>query len=97
MRRKVLVEPKLELDERVSNMDDRDQLEILFDLHKELAIIREHMGEVRTDLRVHIKRTAIIETELKFIHRQVWLAHGAIGLLALLGTVLTVWKLLPTF
>lgn len=71
---------------------DNSQLEIILDIHKELSIMREHMGEVRADLREHIKRTAIIETEVKFLHKQIWLAHGALALLTLVGTVIVVYK-----
>lgn len=74
-------------------MDNRNDIELLLDLHKELAVTREHMAEVRADLREHIKRTAIIETELKFIHKQIWLAHGAVALLGILGTIISVFKI----
>lgn len=73
-------------------MDNNESLELLLDLHKDLSITREHLAEIKTDLKEHMKRTAILETELKFIHKQIWLAHGAIGLLSVLATIAALFK-----
>jgi regulator of replication initiation timing len=69
---------------------DQEIFELLLDLHKEVAIIRADQGSMKEDLREHIKRTALLEAELKRLHDQdigwlkknVYLAYGAIGFIS---------------
>ena len=61
---------------------DSKQFEILLSMHKDLATMNADIAEMKADLREHMRRTNIIETELKWLHRQVWIAHGAIALVA---------------
>lgn len=71
---------------------DQEIFELLLDLHKEVAIIRNDQGAMKEDLKEHIKRTALLEAELKRMHEQdigwlkknVYLAYGAIGFVTFL-------------
>jgi hypothetical protein len=68
-------------------MGDSELLkEILLDLHRSMGSVTANLAEVKADLREHMKRTAMLESEIKWIHRQIWIAHGAIALLGILGT-----------
>lgn len=78
----------------MDSSNNHEQFKLILELHKESAIIREVMAEVKADLREHMKRTAIIETELKWLHRQIWIAHGAIGLIGIIGGLAGLIKLL---
>ncbi len=78
----------------MADSNSNEQFKLILELHKESAIIRETMAEVKADLREHMKRTAIIETELKWLHRQVWIAHGAIGLIGIIGGLTGLIKML---
>lgn len=51
-------------------------LEILIEMQKEMGIISAHVAEIKADVREHMKRTAILETEVKFLHRQAWILYG---------------------
>ena len=51
---------------------------LLLDMHQQTGIIREHIAGIQTDIKEHIRRTNIIEAELKWVQRQIWVAHGAI-------------------
>lgn len=62
-----------------------------------LLSIKEDLGFMRADLSEHMRRTAILEEEVKVIHRQANLAQGALMLLgfiisALLAIGKVVWK-----
>jgi hypothetical protein len=72
-------------------MGDSELLkEILLDLHRSMGSVTANLAEVKADLREHMKRTAMLESEIKWIHRQIWIAHGAIALLGILGTLVGV-------
>lgn len=64
---------------------------LILDLVKQTAAISAHIVEIKEDLKDHMKRTAQVETELKFIHKQIWIAHGGIAALTLLGVVAKLW------
>lgn len=63
----------------------RELVPLILDLHKELAIAREHLGALRADMRTHIKRTDQVEVELKYLHKHVAMAQGAIALVGVLA------------
>lgn len=68
-------------------MDDNELMkEILLDVHRGMGILGNDVAAMKADLREHMKRTAILETEIKWIHRQIWIAHGAIALFGVIGT-----------
>lgn len=58
-----------------------NMLELLIEMTKDLAAMSAHQQEIKEDLKQHMKRTAILETEIKYLHKQVNIAHGAIALL----------------
>lgn len=77
-------------------MDSKiNAIEILIELTKESAATQAHIMEIKEDLKHHMKRTAQVETELKYLHRQINLAHGAIALITLAGVVAGIVKALP--
>lgn len=68
--------------------------DILLKLLDQQADIKAHMAEVKADLREHMRRTSILEVEIanlrgqdEKLHRQVYLVHGGLGLVALVGTI----------
>lgn len=65
---------------------------ILLDMHKELAIVRENQAGMSADLKEHMKRTAIIETEVKYLHKQTNIAQGAIALVSLAAVLISLYK-----
>lgn len=67
-------------------------MELLLELLKESSANTAHIIEIKEDLKLHMKRTAQVETELKYLHRQVNLAHGAIALITLAGVVAGIVK-----
>jgi len=68
--------------------------ELLFQIVSKLAAVEAHQAEIKDDLKHHMKRTAQVEAELKYLHRQINLAHGAI---ALIGFVITLIGLYAKF
>lgn len=60
-------------------------VEILLEMQKEMGVISAHVSEIKADVREHMKRTAILETEVKFLHRQAWVLYGV---LLAVGTLL---------
>lgn len=63
-------------------MSDRElERKLLLDIHAALPVISERLGAIEADLAYHIKRTELLETEVKYLHKQINIAHGAIALL----------------
>ena len=78
-------------------MDNRDNArinygELLLELLKDVAAIKAHQMEIKDDLKLHMKRTAQVETELKYLHRQINLAHGAIAFITIIGVLAGIVK-----
>lgn len=71
--------------------------EILLDINKEVGKASADISAIKTDLREHMRRTAILETEIKWLHRQVWIAHGAILFLGFLGALIALLKNIKYF
>lgn len=68
--------------------------ELMLDMIKAQAVIQADQASMKTDLREHMRRTATLETEVKFLHKQVNIAHGAIGLITLLGVIASIYRAL---
>jgi phosphatidylserine/phosphatidylglycerophosphate/cardiolipin synthase-like enzyme len=66
--------------------------ELLLDLHKDFAVLKADMAAIKEDLKYHIKRTDTLEAEVKWMHRQMNMVHGAIALVAFLGTLAGMYK-----
>jgi septal ring factor EnvC (AmiA/AmiB activator) len=77
--------------------------QILLDTHKEVAIIKASIAEIRTDLKEHIRRTGAVESrieqvegqtnnELKNLNRQVSMVHGALALVSLIAILAGIYK-----
>jgi predicted nuclease with TOPRIM domain len=80
--------------------------DLVIKTHEELIDIRKDIGEIKEDLAFHIARTnqlenraEVIEKEfeesrkdIKKLLKQVNMAHGAIALVGLLGTMLALYK-----
>lgn len=71
--------------------DDTRVVDLILDIHKDLAVMTAHMAEIKADMRTHIKRTDQVEVEVKYLHKQINLAHGAI---ALVGFAITLYAVL---
>lgn len=70
--------------------------ELMLDLVKGQAVIQADLAAVKADVKEHMRRTAIAETEIKYLHKQVNVAHGAIALVSFVGIVLGIVKGLAT-
>ena len=75
-----------------NSKEDKLMTNLLLDVHKDVGHIREDIGEIKGDLRTHIKRTDMLESEVKWIHRQVWLVHGALGLVSLVAILAAIYR-----
>jgi hypothetical protein len=73
---------------------ERDDLikEILLDLHKDMGIVKSEVSAIKVDLKEHMRRTALLEASLEKVKIDVTLAKGAIGLLGVLATIVSVLK-----
>lgn len=70
-------------------MEDNELMkEILLDVHRGIGILGNDVAAIKVDLREHMKRTAMLETEMKWIHKQIWIAHGAIIVVTMLGSLI---------
>ena len=75
-----------------SNKQDIDIIDIILDIHKDMSTTKSDMAYIKADLREHMKRTAQMEVEVKYLHRQVNLAHGAVALITLAGVIAGIFK-----
>ena len=66
--------------------------ELMLDMVKAIAKVESRLSSIEGNVKEHMRRTAIAEAEIKFLHRQVNLAHGAIALVSFLGVILGVMK-----
>ncbi len=76
-------------------MDDKrlERIEAkLDDTNDHLASIDVTISLQHESLREHIRRTALIEKELAPIRKHVYMVQGAIGLLAILATIIGLLK-----
>ncbi len=59
-------------------------------MENDIAEIKLHIHEIKTDLKYHIKRTDVLEAQLKPIyHAKIWFTYT----IALLGIVVTLYTL----
>jgi hypothetical protein len=73
-------------------VDNKTQLEILLDILKQMAVMNASIARIEVDVANHIKRTNIIETEVKYLHRQINIAQGAIALISLIAIIVSILK-----
>lgn len=70
----------------MSSEEFKDKM--LLAIHGDLANVRGTVAEVRTDLKEHMRRTAILESKTTSLERYVYMAHGAmIAIAAIWGVV----------
>ena len=59
-------------------------------MHKDVGAMKEDMAAVKVDLAAHIRRTALLESELKFVHQHIMMVKGIgafLGVLAVLAGI----------
>ncbi len=61
--------------------------DILKSTHQGVIETKADIKYIKEDLKEHMRRTAVLETELKFIHGKVNMARGAIAVLAVLLSI----------
>lgn len=66
--------------------------ELMLDMVKGNAVIMSDISAIKSDLKEHMRRTATAEAEIKYLHRQVNIAHGAIGLISFIGILVAIYK-----
>lgn len=65
--------------------------EVMLKIHQDMAIIQTDITAIKEDLKEHMRRTALLEGELKAVTKRVNLAHGAI--IAIPAILTFLWKL----
>lgn len=66
--------------------------EILLDVSKDQAIIKADQAAMKVDLKEHIRRTHILETEIKhfrendlaWVKKQIWMFYGAVSIILII-------------
>lgn len=65
---------------------------LIIDIHKDLAVVKADIAALKADMRTHIKRTDILETEVKYARRHVYMVQGAVALLSVIATIVSIYK-----
>jgi len=68
--------------------------DLLLSVHKDVAVISQNLSEVRTDLKEHMRRTAILEAKFSSHDRVIWMGAGALTLLSVAATFLGILRYL---
>jgi hypothetical protein len=68
----------------VSTIEEIKVVDLLMDIHKEMAVISANQAAMKADLKTHIKRTDLLEDEVKRLWKLVWLFVGALTILPVL-------------
>lgn len=66
--------------------------DILLDMHKNIGVMREDIAEIKADLNLHMKRTAQLETELKYVHKHITMVQGVGAFLGVIAAVAAIYK-----
>ena len=66
--------------------------QLLLKMHEDLSIVKQDQAAVKVDLKEHMRRTAVIETEVKYLHKQIFIAHGAISFISLIALIASIYK-----
>lgn len=56
---------------------------MLLEVHKDMNVVVADIAAIKVDLKDHMRRTALLEAELKFIRKQIYMAQGASAFLTL--------------
>lgn len=72
--------------------NSNNEINLVKEIYKEVLIHSKEVGEIKTDLREHMRRTAVAEAKITGIERQVYMVHGALGLLSIAATVVAILK-----
>lgn len=69
--------------------------EVLLKLLDQQSEIKVNLAEIKVDLKEHMRRTALLESRVEILaqqdeklNRQVYLVHGGLGLIAIVGTLI---------
>lgn len=77
-------------------MDNNFILDIIKSTHEAVIAQKADISAIKTDLKDHMRRTAILETEVKYLHGRVFMARGALAagaaLLAVVGAAIKFWN-----
>lgn len=65
--------------------------ELLLKIHEDMATIKSDIVFIKEDLKEHMRRTALLEGELRSVTKRVNIAHGAIITIPAILTFL--WKM----
>lgn len=66
--------------------------QLLFKMHEDLSVIKQDQSAIKVDLKEHMRRTAVIETEVKYLHKQIFIAHGAISFVSFVAILAGIYK-----
>lgn len=64
------------------------------DLYDILLPMQSDISALKTDMREHMRRTAVAESDISMLKRGQWMFLGALTLFTLLGSAITLWKFL---
>lgn len=64
---------------------------ILLETHKDIGIVKEIMARIEVNVALHIKRTNILEAQVKTLERYLWMFNGATTLVTAAFVILKYW------
>lgn len=67
---------------------------MMVEVHKDMSVMIADIAAIKTDLKEHMRRTAVNETKLQYLQKQVFMAQGAVAFIGTVATILGLWKLL---
>jgi hypothetical protein len=65
------------------------------DIYDVLLPMKADMAAMKTDLKEHMRRTAMAEADIQNLKRGQWMFLGGITLLTIAATVATILRILP--
>lgn len=66
--------------------------EIVVSMHRDVSIIAADIAGIKADVKEHIRRTAIAETQIERLQKGMYQAQGAIALITLAGVIFGILK-----
>jgi regulator of replication initiation timing len=64
-------------------MENNQLFEVALDIQKQVGEMGATVAAIEADLKEHMRRTRVLETEVKWLHKQSYIAYGAIAIIIL--------------
>jgi regulator of replication initiation timing len=84
-------------------MDETKVFELLINIHKEIGVIKSDISKIETDLKEHMRRTAVAEDRIEATERQLgkkiaslqkahYMVQGALAFIGLIGVIAAIYN-----